>query len=316
MRFANGPATILAVLLAAIGFQSPAIAATFNVNDAAGLRAALLTAATNGQDDVIVLAAGIYATGGTTFTFVINENKTLTLQGASGTTRSQVVLDGGGTSQVLNCDCVGSCGAVTLRGLTVQNGNMTSGIEGSGGENSGIFKPDLVISDVIFLGNRSINSGGAIHGGNVTATNSAFSGNWTTYGYGGAIYGGNVSVTSSTFINNAAGQTGGAIHPYGQLTVANSAFISNAASLGGAIDGSNGTVTKSIFIDNAAGSGAPNPDDASQHHGSLDTRTASGSELGSSGQIKLYYSSVICSARLISSAVISGISTPEANRRH
>ena len=98
MRFANGLTTILVLFLVTMGFRSSAIAATFNVTDVAGLRAALVTAATNGQDDVIVLAAGTYATGGTTFTFLTNESNSLTLQGASGTTRSQVILDGGGTS--------------------------------------------------------------------------------------------------------------------------------------------------------------------------------------------------------------------------
>ena len=50
LRFASGLATILALFLAAMGFQSPAVAATFNVSDVAGLRTALLTAATNGED--------------------------------------------------------------------------------------------------------------------------------------------------------------------------------------------------------------------------------------------------------------------------
>ena len=133
MRFVNGLAAVSVLFLAAMGFQSPAMAATFNVSDAAGLRAALLTAATNGEDDVIVLAAGTYATGGTTFTFVTNENKTLTLQGANGTTRDQVILDGGGTSRVLDFGCVGSCGAITLQGLTVQNGNVTGASVNGGG---------------------------------------------------------------------------------------------------------------------------------------------------------------------------------------
>lgn len=60
---------VFVLFLAAMCFQPSAMAGTFNVSDAAGLRAALSTTGTNGEDDVIVLAAGTYDTSGTTFTF-------------------------------------------------------------------------------------------------------------------------------------------------------------------------------------------------------------------------------------------------------
>ncbi len=225
MRFVSGLAAVSVLFFAAAGFQSPAVAATFNVTDVAGLRSALLTAATNGEDDVIVLAAGTYATGGTTFTFVTNETYSLTLLGASGTTRSEVVLDGGGTSQVLNFGCVGSCPSmITLQELTVQNG-----------------KAEV--------------SGGGISGSTITVTNSTFSNNTWASGYGGAISGGTVTVTNSSFSGNSA-TSGGAIHGNGFVTVTNSTFSGNSGASGGAISGGTVTATNSTFSNNtASGSG-------------------------------------------------------------
>ena len=161
---------------------------TINVSDAAGLRSALLTAATNGQDDVIVLAAGTYATGGTTFAFITNEPNTLTIRGADGATRDQVVLDGGGNSQVLNFSCVGTCASmITLQGLTVQNGNPGVSVAAP---------TILTLSDVSFSGNTT----GATSGGSVTVTNSSFTNNT-----GVALSGGPVTATNSTFSNNTGG---------------------------------------------------------------------------------------------------------------
>jgi predicted outer membrane repeat protein len=244
---------VFVAFLAAMCFQAPAMAGTFNVSDAAGLRGALITAAANGQDDVIVLAAGTYATGGTPFT-ASNESKTLTIQGANGTTRSQVVLDGGGTSRVLDFGCAGTCGAITLLGVTVQNGNAT----GAGGDGGGVkASPLLVISDVMFLGNRAFGSGGAIYtiGVGAAVSNSTFSSNSAQWG--GAIWGSG-TVTNSTFSGNTASQSGGAI--YGLGTVTNSTFSNNTAfgtGGGGAIEGGGGilTVTNSTFSNNMASNG-------------------------------------------------------------
>ena len=252
MQFTTGLTRILVLFLAAMGIQAHAIAASFNVTDATGLRAALVTAATNGEDDVIVLAAGTYTTGGTTFTFVTNETNTLTLQGATGTTRDQVVLDGGGISQVLNFSCVGSCGAVTLQGLTVQNGSV-------GGLNT--VSKSLTLSDVVFSGNAT----GVTSGGYLTVTNSSFSNHAgvaiavtnPTFSNNAGVAIGPVTVTNSSFSNN----TGGAILAPSDVavdvTVTNSSFSNNTATNGGAIFTYYGTVTvtNSSFSNNTAGSG-------------------------------------------------------------
>ena len=263
MRLTTRLTVVSALLIAAIGSQSPAVAATFNVADVAGLRAALLTAATNGEDDVIVLAAGTYATGGTTFTFLPNESNTLTLQGASGTARSQVVLDGGGITSVLNFYCFTSCGSITLQGLVVQNGKATgSALKPYGGGVNSL--PFLIVSDVSFSGNTATFDGGAIYGtSGVTVTNCNFSNNTAgevgTYGSGGAIYGNyGVSVTTSTFSNNTATLgSGGAIYGNYGVSVTNSTFSNNTATVasGGVIyaNGSDMTVANSTFKNNTAG---------------------------------------------------------------
>lgn len=218
---------VLILFLAAMCCQAPAMAGTFNVSDAAGLRAALSTAGANGEDDVIVLAAGTYATGGTAFAFVTSESKSLTLQGANGTTRDQVALDGGGITQVLNFNCAGTCGAVNLKGLTVRNGNAVNG----GGMS--VSQPS-VLSDVNFSGNHSSGSGGAIFGNFMRITNSIFRHN-TAGTDGGAIYGWG-TMTNSLFNNNTAGGNGGAIATF-FLLVVNSTFSGNSAGgHGSAID--------------------------------------------------------------------------------
>lgn len=264
--------TVAVVFLAVTCSQEPTIAATFNIYDATGLRAALLASATNGEDDLIVLGAGTYATGGTPFTFLTNENKTLKLQGTNGASRSQVVLDGGGTSQVLNFTCVGSCGAISLQSLTVQGGKSSTG------KAAVIASTNLTISDVTFFGNSSGaitgsaisvsnstfsantagNNGGAISGSTLTVANSTFNDNTVQAPagfavFGGAIFGSTVIVMNSIFsYNTAAAVAGGGAISGGTVSVANSTFSSNSAgSLGGAIYASGAaTITNSTFTKN------------------------------------------------------------------
>jgi len=67
---------------------------TFNVSTTPELRTALNTAATNGEDDTIILADGTYKTtddGGGTFIYFSNEANNLTLKGSSS---ANVILSG------------------------------------------------------------------------------------------------------------------------------------------------------------------------------------------------------------------------------
>jgi CSLREA domain-containing protein len=77
--------------------------------------------------------------------------------------------------------------------------------------------------------------GGIYNEGNLTVSNSTFSGN-ATFGYGGAIFsdGGWVMITNSTFSDNSA-YIGGAFYNSGTAWVINSTFSGNTAVIGSAI---------------------------------------------------------------------------------
>jgi len=101
--------------------------ATVCVNSVQGLRDALSAAQANGADDVIHVARGFYATGGTPFSFDSSETHALTIIGGYNSNCSTrvynpalTVLDGGGTSLVFGSE---STGKVTLRFLTFQGGS-------------------------------------------------------------------------------------------------------------------------------------------------------------------------------------------------
>lgn len=79
--------------------------AVFNVSNTPQLRQALLDAALNGQEDWIVLAAGVYRTtsdGLGTFRFSDSEPFDLTIMGQNGLSRNEVILSGEGVNQVLS----------------------------------------------------------------------------------------------------------------------------------------------------------------------------------------------------------------------
>jgi LPXTG-motif cell wall-anchored protein len=140
---------------------------------------------------------------------------------------------------------------LTIENLTVKNSSNTHAIRGT----------HVVIKDSTFSGH----TGGAIYAiGDVTVTNSVFTGNSGTYG--AAIFAVNedayipmdVSITGSTFSGNEAQFDGGAVYGYGSVLIANSTFVDNTANLGGAAyalpaPGSGDiNVTNSTFINNVA----------------------------------------------------------------
>jgi hypothetical protein len=79
-----------------------AYGATFNVSTTPELRIALTTAATNGEDDMIILSDGTYKTiddNNGTFIYLSNEANSLTIQGSSS---ENVILSGDNQHQILN----------------------------------------------------------------------------------------------------------------------------------------------------------------------------------------------------------------------
>ncbi len=116
-------AKLLAIgTMVGLGLLTPrsAQADNFHVANGQALQNALTTAAANGADDVIYLAAGYY---GGNFNFNSAEARSLTLQGEPGTTNTQITVDGTGTGISLSLSC-SSDANFTIQGITfVRNGN-------------------------------------------------------------------------------------------------------------------------------------------------------------------------------------------------
>jgi predicted outer membrane repeat protein len=160
---------------------------------------AIISALTPASDgDTIYLCAGTYDIG----TTIHLSGETITLQGAgAGTT----ILDGGSDTQIL-----ANSGAVTVSGLTFQNGSANSG--------GAIYSDTTVtVSSSAFADNSSTIAGGAIVAARAVVSGSLFAGNESVDG--GAIYAASASVNTSVFTQNIASGEGGAIYVSGtQIT--------------------------------------------------------------------------------------------------
>ena len=176
------------------------------------------------------------------------------------------VIDGnsnsGGEGGALYLDI--NNGATTISGSTISNNE--SFIEGGAIHLAG---GDLTISNSTFSGNHVVNgSGGALYldGGVVDITGSTFVGNSadTTgpYGRGGAITGSPTSlhINSSTIANNTAAGSGGGINLVsGELTIESSTIAGNTAAMNGGginlLSGSPVTIENSTIANNTATGG-------------------------------------------------------------
>lgn len=170
----------------------------------------------------------------------------LTLHGLSG-----AVLDGGGTTQILNDNPPSDT-------LTIEN---ISFVHGAANINGGAISGAKVkIYDSTFEYNTSATFGGAVFGYvSVTATRSTFDHNVATGGAGAIAAFGPATIDSSTFLENQAGTDAGAVGA-NTLDVTNSTFKGNSvvnenpsAREGGALftDG-NATILQSTFWDNSS----------------------------------------------------------------
>ena len=138
-------------------------------------------------------------------------------------------------------------GTLTISGSAF-SGNSAE--EGGAVYNAG----ELSITDSTFSGNLAGLWGGAIKNeGELGINNTAFGGNSAEVGGGAIVNWGELSIVSSTFSDSLAGG-GGAIDNWGELSIGSSTFNNNSAEVGGAIANSEGTVsiTDSTFSDNSA----------------------------------------------------------------
>ncbi|MBP7689343.1 MAG: cadherin-like beta sandwich domain-containing protein, partial [Thermoflexales bacterium] len=175
----------------------------------------------------IYIAAGLYT-----------ENLTATLPlNFVGVGADNTIIDGNQTNRVLNI--TGAESAVSLTGLTVRNGKLTSG-NGAGINAAGA----LALTNVNVLSNTtsSGNGGGVYAAGTLSLTNTTVMSNTAAHAtasvYGGGIYAANVTrISGGIFRNNLANAASATAGVYGGgayvsnwlLTISGAQFISNTA---------------------------------------------------------------------------------------
>ena len=147
--------------LFAIVLTSQTMAAEFHVTDATGFQNALDTAETNGQDDTIYLAAGIYY-GGFWYSPPETEHKSLTIRGELGTSAKDIILDGQNSFRVLGIKDLNDnpIADIAIDGITVQNGYADDA--NGGGIYVDVNEYNITISNCIIRGNRGGGNGGGV----------------------------------------------------------------------------------------------------------------------------------------------------------
>jgi predicted outer membrane repeat protein len=234
----------------------------FHVSNTPELRDALDIAATNGFDDTIILADGVYKTtddGHGVFTYQSNEENKLTIKGSS---PENVILSGDNANPILRHSSTKDA-PLFLEKLTFKDGLSASGEDGFI-----IVEADYTIdvNDCNFIDNKS--NGNILEVfSNALISNSRFENNKIELGaslYIGANDGFNSKskITNSIFIQNtfdidtSTGVDGAAVNVrQGSIEVTNSLFDGNSAgSSGGAIYSyyANIKITDSTFRNNTS----------------------------------------------------------------
>lgn len=224
--------------IVAMSVAVPAVATTWCVSTAVDLRAKLLLAQANGQDDTIKLVHGSYVADADAFRFQSNETFGLVINGGFNVGCTQTdkdprgtILDGAGAHQVLYSV---SKGNLALRYLTIQNGKFDGGA-GGGIQISGTGTSSSVVLGINILRNNSsafadsvgyINVEGTVH-----VNNNLIIDNHTPAAGGLSIDAGAnaiVYMTNNTITNNTTGNaTAGFLYISGNNPVVPNAYFSN-----------------------------------------------------------------------------------------
>jgi len=186
------------------------LAADFNVSDSNELRAALLTAQSNGEIDFINLAPGTYSTDGAPFTYTAGlfENFGLNISGSGAANTS---LSGSGQTAVLIIDADGVLDDfnvnINIEGLTVKEGSTAAFSSFAGGLTVLSDTGNMMIHGCDFELNAGGMSGGASIDtlGQVSISNCTFFENTSlTSDGGGALLTGNfILLTDNLFEDNS-----------------------------------------------------------------------------------------------------------------
>ncbi|MFZ5452798.1 MAG: right-handed parallel beta-helix repeat-containing protein [Thermodesulfobacteriota bacterium] len=260
---------------------SPVRGATFNVNNPSEFQTALTTAAGNGQDDVVNVAAGSYNLT-STLQYASVENYALVINGAG---RDTTILNGGAGVRLLSITTNLANANVTIQDLGCQNGATT---ESGGGLQISVTSASITLSNCL-VSNCAATGGDSVGGGanlttdtgDLTVTASIFRDNSSAGNVGGLFTGTNsgiINLTNCTFDGNSVFNSGGSTY-FGdgggamlysdgtsQMNIRGNTFTNNVASGGDNPDGggmmvyplgatSTVTMEDNTFTNNRAGLG-------------------------------------------------------------
>ena len=258
---------LLLILLLVFLVCRIASGATFNVTNPTEFQNALTIAQSNGEDDVINVAAGTYnITSTLTYYPSDTENYSLTIQGQGA---DCTVIDGGGKVGIMSIDTshiTDDSSNIKIKKITFRNG-CGSGTDVRGGIYIRTNSASITLEENIFLNNSTewIEGAGAYlntSNGIVTVSKNTFTSNSNNNHNGGGIYiySNLVTLTNNTFTDNsAAGSGGGAYISSGDGTaiLTNNTFNGNSGDTGGGVLISSGygtvTLTNNTFTNNDGG---------------------------------------------------------------
>jgi hypothetical protein len=297
---------------------SPVGGATFDVDNPSEFQNALTAAASNGQDDIINVAAGSYSVTAT-LQYDSDENYALAINGAGSTT---TILDGGSAVRILSITTSLTNAQVTIQDLGLQNGATT---ESGGGLQINVASASIVlrncqVNDCAATGGDSVGGGANLttDTGDITVTASIFRHNTSSGNVGGLFTGtnsGTINLNNCTFDQNHVTNTGGSTYfgdgggamvysgGISQINIRGNTFTSNVASGGDNPDGggmmvyplgatSTVTMENNTFAYNQAGLGGGGCDVRLNAGGSVifgnNTFTDNQATVGSGGGAMIY----------------------------
>lgn len=223
---------------------------------AGSLRQAIIDANALSGSDTITIAAGTYALT------VDGDNEEAASAGdlditddviIQGVDAESTILDAAGLERFFDV----RAGSVTLSGVTIQNGDVTTGSE-DGGAIRVLSGAALTVDDAVFQNNDAGRGGAILSTGTLVVSNTTFDSNMST-GSGGAagISGsGNGTFTNVTFSNNVATVDAGALGNDGtsSLLLTNVTISGNTAGNGAGGLGviANATLQNVTIVNNTA----------------------------------------------------------------
>ena len=228
-------------------FPQSAYTETFNVTNEDELREALSSAESNGEDDTINVATGLYETHGETFIFESDEDFSLTIEGKGA---GKTIMDGGDMDRVLEINSVSDADVfISIKGLTIRDGfhvSIPGDLSISNGGGIYVVSQNLTIEDCEFISNSEsrVGNGGGLFANiqqTINLSGNLFSQNSAAFSGGGAY----ISATELILSDNEFIMNSSALGDGGGLTIdANTMHLPATGSC-------DATITNNIFNSNS-----------------------------------------------------------------